>query len=84
MAEPFIDGGYVEFSGLDRMTIVDPANGEEVGDVPASGTAEVDQAVGSAHDAFPAWRDTPASKRGLRSGVGRRGQPKTKLRNAGC
>lgn len=25
MAEPFMDGGYVEFSGLDRMTIVDPA-----------------------------------------------------------
>src|SRR5215203_1801838 len=64
MAEPFINGGYVEFSGLDRMAIVDPANGEEVGDVPASGAAEVDQAVGSAHEAFPAWRDTPASKRG--------------------
>jgi len=64
MAEPFINGGYVEFSGLDRMAIVDPANGEEVGDVPASGAAEVDQAVRSAHDAFPAWRDTPASKRG--------------------
>ena len=64
MAEPFINGGYVEFSGLDRMTIVDPANGEEVGDVPASGAAEVDQAVRGAHDALPAWRDTPASKRG--------------------
>jgi acyl-CoA reductase-like NAD-dependent aldehyde dehydrogenase len=64
MAEPFINGGYVEFSGLDRMTIVDPANGDEVGDVPASGAGEVDQAIRGAHDAFPAWRDTPASKRG--------------------
>jgi acyl-CoA reductase-like NAD-dependent aldehyde dehydrogenase len=64
MAEPFMDGGYVEFSGLDRMTIVDPANGEEVGTVPAGGVAEVNQAVRSAHEAFLAWRDTPAAKRG--------------------
>lgn len=64
MAEPFIDGGYAEFSGLDRLTIVDPSNGEEVGSVPASGAAEVDQAVQSARGAFPAWRDTPAAKRG--------------------
>src|SRR5215210_1113469 len=64
MAEPFINGGYVEFSGLDRMTIVDPSDGEEVGSVPASGAAEVDQAVQSARAAFPQWRDTPAAKRG--------------------
>ncbi|PLS84578.1 MAG: aldehyde dehydrogenase [Actinobacteria bacterium] len=43
--------------------MVDPANGEEVGSVPASGAAEVDQAVRGAYDAFPAWRDTPAAKR---------------------
>ena len=64
MAEPFIDGGYAEFSGLDRMRIVDPSDGQEVGTVPASGAAEVDQAVQSASAAFPAWRDTPAAKRG--------------------
>ncbi len=64
MAEVFINGEHVELSRLDRMTIVDPANGEEVGSVPASGAAEVDQAVRGAYDAFPAWRDTPASKRG--------------------
>ena len=64
MAEPFINGGYAEFPWLDRMSIVDPANGEEIDTVPASGAAEVDQAVRSAYEAFPAWRDTPASKRG--------------------
>src|SRR5215208_5266459 len=69
MAEPFINGGYAEFSGLDRMTIVDPSNGEEVDSVPASGAAEVDQAVQSASAAFPAWRDTPAAKRGEIVGV---------------
>lgn len=64
MAEPFIDGGYTEFSGLDRMAIVDPSTGEEIGSVPAGGAAEVDQAVQSAYATFPAWRDTPAAKRG--------------------
>jgi succinate-semialdehyde dehydrogenase/glutarate-semialdehyde dehydrogenase len=64
MAEPFIGGSYAEFSQLDRMPIVDPANGEEVDTVPLGGAAEVDQAVRNAYEAFPAWRDTPASKRG--------------------
>jgi acyl-CoA reductase-like NAD-dependent aldehyde dehydrogenase len=49
MAEPFIDGGYAAFSWLDRMTIVDPADGSEVDTVPSSGTAEVDRAVRSAY-----------------------------------
>lgn len=64
MAEPFIAGAYAEFRQLDRMPIVDPASGEEVDTVPAGGAEEVDQAVRSAYEAFPAWRDTPASKRG--------------------
>ena len=64
MAEPFIDGTHTELSQLDRMTIVDPSNGEEVDTVPAGGPPEVDQAVKSAYEAFPSWRDTPASKRG--------------------
>src|ERR671912_2893024 len=64
MAEPFIDGGYAAFSRLARMTIVDPADGSEVDTVPSSGAAEVDRAVRSAYEAFPAWRDTPAAKRG--------------------
>ena len=64
MAEPFINGGYAEFPRLDRMAIVDPANGEEVDTVPLGGAAEVDGAVRSAYEAFPAWRDTPAAKRG--------------------
>ncbi len=64
MAEPFINGSYAEFSRLDRMPVVDPADSSEVDNVPASGAAEVDEAVRSAYDAFPAWRDTPAAKRG--------------------
>ena len=64
MAEPFINGRYAEFSRLDRMPVVDPADGSEVDNVPASGAAEVDEAVRSAYEVFPAWRNTPAAKRG--------------------
>lgn len=64
MAEPFIGGGYASFSGLDRMPVENPATGEQVDTVPACGTAEVDEAVRSACEAFPAWSDAPASKRG--------------------
>jgi acyl-CoA reductase-like NAD-dependent aldehyde dehydrogenase len=64
MAQAFIHGGYTDFPGLDRMSIVDPSSGEEVDTVPSSGKAEVDQTVRSACEAFPDWRDTPAAKRG--------------------
>src|SRR5215212_9248747 len=64
MAQAFIHGGYTDLSGVERMSIIDPSNGEEVDTVPASGAADVDRAVGSAYEAFPAWRDIPAAKRG--------------------
>src|SRR5829696_4686671 len=64
MPQAFIHGGYTDLPGLDRMSIVDPSNGEEVDTVPASGAAEVDRAISSAYESFPAWRDTPAAKRG--------------------
>lgn len=64
MAEPYINGGYAEFSRLDRLPVVNPADGSEVDSVSLLGADEVDEAVKSAHEAFPAWRDTPASKRG--------------------
>src|SRR5215212_3107148 len=64
MAQAFIHGGYTEVSGLDLMSIIDPSSGEEVDTVPSSGEGEVDQAVRSAYEAFPAWRDTPAARRG--------------------
>src|SRR5215204_3385826 len=64
MARPFIRGSYVDLPGLDLMTIFDPSNGEEVDTVPAAGAEAVDHAVRSASEALPAWRETPAAKRG--------------------
>ncbi|WP_207890516.1 aldehyde dehydrogenase family protein [Rubrobacter taiwanensis] len=63
MAEMFIGGRYIE-AGVERISVVNPATGEEVDTVPAAGAEEVDAAVGSAYEAFAGWRDLPASRRG--------------------
>ncbi len=34
MAEVFINGEYVDYSRLERLPIINPANGEEVDTVP--------------------------------------------------
>jgi succinate-semialdehyde dehydrogenase/glutarate-semialdehyde dehydrogenase len=48
-----------------EATIIrNPASGEEVGRVPQMGPAEASEAVARAYDAFPAWWETPAAKRG--------------------
>jgi succinate-semialdehyde dehydrogenase/glutarate-semialdehyde dehydrogenase len=64
MAEIFISGRSVEFPELERFPIRNPANGEVVDTVPRAGADQVDAAVESARKAFPAWRDTPAGRRG--------------------
>lgn len=64
MAEAFIGGGYREFPRAERLAITNPASGETVDTVPRLGPAEVDAAVRAAADAFPAWRETPAGRRG--------------------
>jgi acyl-CoA reductase-like NAD-dependent aldehyde dehydrogenase len=47
------------------VTVIrDPASGEEVGRVPQAGPAKAAEAISRAWDAFPAWWETPAAKRG--------------------
>ena len=46
------------------MTARSPINGEVVGRVAAAGEAEVDAAIGAAHEAFVTWRSMPAPRRG--------------------
>lgn len=69
MAEMFIGGRYTESSGLERSSITNPADGETVDTVLLAGRDQVDEAVHSAYEAFPAWRDMPASQRGELLGV---------------
>ncbi|HEX2304505.1 MAG TPA: aldehyde dehydrogenase family protein [Gaiella sp.] len=48
----------------DVTVIRNPASGEEVGRVPQAGPTEAAEAVTRAQEAFPAWWQTPAAKRG--------------------
>ncbi len=51
----FIGGRWVDGQGGSQDTIFDPATGREIATVPSSNTADVDNAVGAASDAFDAW-----------------------------
>ncbi len=64
MAEMFISGVSVKFPTAERIPIANPATGETVDTVPRAGPDEVDAAVQAAGKAYPAWRETPAARRG--------------------
>ena len=59
----FINGEWTVGS-LRTIKNIDPANGESLGEVVVCGKAEVDAAIAAAKTAFPAWKKTPAPKRG--------------------
>src|SRR3954452_20997708 len=59
----FIDGKWREISGVEKTPVYNPSRGEVIAEVPLCTKEHVDEAVESAHAAFPAWRDTPAIER---------------------
>ncbi len=60
----FIGGRWVEPSTGRYVEKHNPATGELLARVPASGAPDVDAAVASAHRAYAEWRLVPAPKRG--------------------
>ena len=58
----YVGGEWVDATG-DGQPVVDPATNEELAHVTFSTAADVDAAVGTAADAFEAWRRTPAVDR---------------------
>jgi len=58
-----IGGEWIVADAANSAPVFNPALGEVIADVPLAGAALVDQAAQAASDAFPAWRDTPASDR---------------------
>jgi acyl-CoA reductase-like NAD-dependent aldehyde dehydrogenase len=56
----------VSTSSTAVTTLVNPSTGRELREVPSASEAETDDAIGRAHDAFPAWRDlAPGERAGL-------------------
>jgi malonate-semialdehyde dehydrogenase (acetylating) / methylmalonate-semialdehyde dehydrogenase len=59
----YVGGRWLEAEGTETIDVVNPANGEVLGQVPLSGPSQVNAAVRAAREAFPAWRATPAVER---------------------
>src|SRR3972149_3563089 len=57
----FIGGKWT--AGRETMTVIDKFTGESIGVVPVATREMVDQAIASAHAAFPGWSRTPAHRR---------------------
>ena len=61
--EVFINGEYRESASGKYMECFNPSTGEVIALAPQCTQAEVEEAINAASDAFPAWADTPVSKR---------------------
>ena len=51
----YIGGKWIPAASGATDQVINPATGETIDEVAASGAAEVDQAVVAAHEAFPSW-----------------------------
>ncbi|MGH9375608.1 MAG: aldehyde dehydrogenase family protein, partial [Terriglobia bacterium] len=59
----YINGGWSRSKASERFDVVNPATGDAIARVPASGYEDVDAAVKAAAAAFPGWRQTPPEDR---------------------
>ncbi len=59
----YSDGAWRPSSALERIAVVNPANGETIGDAPACSDHDVDHAVSAARSALAGWRATPVEER---------------------
>jgi aldehyde dehydrogenase (NAD+) len=60
-----IGADWLPASDGQTIDVTNPATGQVLGRVPRGGAADVDLAVAAAQAAFPGWRDTDASTRGM-------------------
>jgi len=60
-----IGGESVEAAGGETLDIENPANGQVIASVPASGAEDVDRAVNAAAKAFESWKTTTPQDRSL-------------------
>ncbi|MET8408829.1 aldehyde dehydrogenase family protein [Streptomyces sp. NPDC005195] len=62
----YIDGAWRPAAGTGTIEVVNPADEQVVGRVPAGTAEDVDAAVRAARAAFPAWAATPPAERAAR------------------
>ena len=59
-----IDGKLTPAKSSKKIKVINPSTGEEIGEAPQCGKADVDAAVISAEVAFQKWKKIPARERG--------------------
>ncbi|MFJ3657210.1 aldehyde dehydrogenase family protein [Streptomyces nigra] len=62
----YIDGAWRPAAGQDVIEVVNPADEQVIGTVPAGTAADVDAAVRAARAALPGWAATPPAERAAR------------------
>ena len=60
----FVGGEWTSPPGAKRFETISPIRREPVGSFVAGTPADVERAISAAAQAFPAWKETPAPKRG--------------------
>ena len=63
--QQFIGGQWVDSASGETLEVENPATGEVIARVPASGDEDVDRAVNAAHKAFESWQATTPQDRSL-------------------
>src|SRR5690606_30997230 len=61
----FIGSEFVDAASGETMTVENPANGQVIAHVPASGDEDVDRAANAAARAFETWQHTTPQDRSL-------------------
>ena len=61
--QAYIGGQWISAASGNTMTVLDPATGEKVGEVPDMGVTEANAAVEAADRAFASWKKTTAKQR---------------------
>src|ERR687897_1559395 len=60
----FIDGFWKSGEGRDAHTVINPATGSGVAEVPYATKADLEEALEASNRAWPEWRSTDVEKRG--------------------
>jgi succinate-semialdehyde dehydrogenase/glutarate-semialdehyde dehydrogenase len=59
-----IDGEWIEAGDRRTHTVINPATGQAIGDLPLASAADLDRALEAAERGYRKWRATPAEERG--------------------
>ncbi|PTY07614.1 methylmalonate-semialdehyde dehydrogenase (CoA acylating) [Opitutaceae bacterium EW11] len=63
LASCLIGGEWLRLGDRPRSPVHNPSTGEVIAETPLCNASDVDAAVRAAHEAFPAWMDTPPIER---------------------